>query len=49
MEEKERNEWNVAEEIKPECHGRYCHKGSYCFECKSRKSCIEETTKRLNK
>lgn len=33
----------------PECHGHYCHKGSYCFECKSRKSCIEETTKRLNK
>lgn len=49
MEEKERNEWNVADGIKPECYGCYCDKGSYCFECKSRESCVEETTKRLNK
>ena len=32
------------------CHGHYCHKGSYCFECKSRKSCIEHTiNKKINK
>ena len=50
IEEKERNEWHLVEEINPECYGYYNNdEGLYCNNCKIKEQCLEETTKRLNK